>query len=674
MAYFGGTYNPLDVQSGNTKGYDPTKVSYCEFVAPSYHDLGDGAHYYTNNDPGEANLAGYAFLAEDASQLVNALKTITGFIKEKTYSFNAPTIPAVRMTDKDIIYLSSFTPKATPFWEGSLKSYQLEADGTLKVDDKGKPINSAIWTESFPKSRKIWTYGQKGFIEFNSTNLTKEDLDVITDLERDALISYIRSLKLGDILHSSPVIVGAPSRFFDDEGFSGIGGFYESKKDRQKVIIAGANDGMLHAFNADTGFEEWAFIPNSLLKNLKLMTLSHNYYVDSSPKVADVWFDMDGDGKKAANEWKTVLVCGLRKGGKTFFALDITDTKKPEYLWEFPKSTDAVTLAKVGQSWSEPVIGRIGSKVVEKWEKWVAFIGGGFDPSETIDKDALIGKAFFVIDMKTGEILKEFSGLDGMTHAFAASPTAVDTNADGYIDKVYISDLGGQMWVFDVSNQNKDKWTEKRLFKAPREAAEKHQIFYQPAVAFDQYGTPWVFFGTGDREDPQNKNSMERFYAVKDDNEKEKYPYEEKDLHNVTKENTFMQYPKEKGWYIKLDKSEKVLAKPTVFNKLLYFTTYLPTATSADPCVVGGEGRLYIAEYLSGGGAFAVDAMSDLAGKASERYKKIGAGIPSAPIVSINSKGQATLFYGLSGAQLSSTEIFSLISNKEMLYWREVTP
>ena len=137
-----------------------------------------------------------------------------------------------------------------------------------------------------------------------------------------------------------------------------------------------------------------------------------------------------------------------------YFALDITNTLSPQYLWEFPKSTDATTLAKVGQSWSEPVIGRVkvegacgqcdpndSQKNCRLYERWVAFIGGGFDATNST------GKAFFVVDIKTGDIIKEFSGLTGMNYSFAASPTAVDTNSDGFIDKVYIGDLGGQMWV-----------------------------------------------------------------------------------------------------------------------------------------------------------------------------------------------------------------------------------
>jgi len=666
-AKYGGADNPLDLNSGDPGAYDITKYGNACSVDPTN----------TAADPASYPLSGYAFLAEDATQLSTAIKGIINYIQEKSFSFTASTVPNVRTIDKEVVYLSSFTPKDTPFWEGSLRGYQLETDGTLKVDGDGNPLDLPIWTASIPSSRTIKTYRRGEFKDFTSSNFTKEDLDVKTDKERDDLISYVRNLKLGDIFHSNGIIVGEPSRFFEDEGFSGKGGFYQAKKDRAKVIIAGANDGMLHAFDATTGNEQWAFIPNSLLKNLKFMVSAHTYYVDSSPKVADAWFFSNStDTTKSVDEWKTVLICGLRKGGKTYFALDITDTLNPKYLWEFPKSTDSVTLAKVGQSWSEPVIGRVKVEVGgELYERWVAFIGGGFDYTNNT------GKTFFVIDIKSGDIIKEFSGMEDMNYSFAAPPTAVDNNSDGYVDKIYIGDLGGQMWVFDLSFDERSKksnsqWTGKRLFIAPSSDTEKHRIYYQPAVAFDRYGNPWVYFGTGDREHPNDlSNPAERFYAVKD-NGIGNYPRRETDLSDVTSSNTFNPTSKD-GWYLRLEKTtqklEKVLAKPVVFNKLVYFTTYACTAT-ANPCSVLGEAKLYIVEYLSGAGALEVDDLSDLEGTPSPPSKKIGVGVPSSPVIKADLKGKASVTIGTTSGQVFSTQIFSPSKSKEILYWREVIP
>ncbi len=708
MAHFGGTDNPLDPNSGNLQGYNPGSVSSC---GTSTYTYGAG-HYYASNDPGEATLSGYAFFAQDPSQLTNALKTVRKYIQEKAYSLTSAAIPLVRLIDHDVAYITSLE---TPSWNGNLKEYQLNEDGTLPVDPVTKLVNeNPIWdagvmlNQKSPDDRKIYTYlGGAGIGEFklSNSNLTKEALGVPDDVNRNKLINHVRGIdaydlngngntteardwKLGDIFHSNPVIVGEPSRFFVDECFNtcsnGSTSFYDNNKNRTKVILVGANDGMLHAFNASTGEEIWGFIPKSLLSNLLSMVSTHTYYVDSSPKVADVWVDSNGDNVKSANEWKTVLLSGLRKGGKTYFALDITDTLNPKYLYEFPKPTDSQTLGRVGQSWSEPAIGRVkiesGGSLIEKW---VAFIGGGFDYTNST------GKAFYVIDINNGDIIKEFYGLSGMNYSFAAPPVVVDTNSDGYVDKVYIGDLGGQMWVFDVSfdptpntGKSDSQWTGKRLFTAPVSVSETHRIYYQTVVAFDRYRNPWVYFGTGDREYPKDdSNGPERFYAVKDDGKGTDglgtYPLAETNLSDVTSLNTFNPTTSE-GWYIRLGVAgnppfEKVLAKPSVFNRLLYFTTYTYTGAT-NPCSVAGGGKLYMVEYLSGGGALAVNDLSDFAGTPSSRSTDIGSGIPSAPTISVNLKGNASVNVGTTSNQVFSDEIFSPTATKQIIYWREVIP
>jgi len=707
VALHGGTDNPRALNSGNLGGYNPFLVTACQNSTTASHNLGEGTHYYaTSNDPGEAPLSGYAFLARDASELADALSVIMKYIQEASYSFTSPTIPLVRLIDKDVGYISSFIPSETPFWKGNVKAFQLNADGTFPVDSEGNPLYSNLIWDAFeelkkkpPGSRRIYTQLNGAMIPFVPEGLTNAELDVVSESERINLVNHIRGIdafdinmngntteirtwKLGDIFHSNAVIVGSPSKFFEDIGFNGTGGFYETNKERTKVIIVGANDGMLHSFNAETGIEEWAFVPNSLLKTLKSMTSTHTYYVDASPKVADVWFySGEADTTKTADEWRTVLIGGLRKGGKHYFALDITDTINPKVLWEFPSPGDSVTLAKVGQSWSEPAIGRVKVEVGgELHERWVAFVGGGFDYSN------VAGRSFFVIDVKTGSILWEFSyeNIAGekkwMDKSFPSPPAVVDLNADGYVDKVYIGDLGGQIWVFNVSFDTVQKksnslWTGRRLFKAPASPTEKHPVYYPPSVTLDRYKVPWVYFGTGDREYPKDtSNPPEKFYAIRDDGDGN-YPRTEADLSDVTATNTFKADSSKKGWFIQLAKSgtrmEKVLAKPAIYNRMVYFTTYTYTETS-DLCSIAGEAKLYVVEYLSGGGALGVDDLADLIGTATERSIVIGKGVPSNPVITVDAFGKASVIIGTTSGQVFSQKAFSPTRNKELLYWRDV--
>jgi type IV pilus assembly protein PilY1 len=639
---------------------------------------------------GGTDLNGQAYYASNPQQFLSSLQAVFSDIMQRSYSFTSPTVPTVRMVDNNILYMSAFTPNATPFWPGTLSAYQLNSNGTLPVDANGNPLNPPIWVDSIPASgsRVIKTYtSEAGFVNFNSSNLTPADLGVATAQQRDQIISYVSNQQLGDIFHSNAVIVGPPSQYFQDTGYSGPGGFYQTNQNRTKVVIVGANDGKLHAFNAATGVEMWAFIPNSVLQNLIIMQAAHTYYVDGSPTVADVWFyssPTETTQQKVESEWRTVLVCGLRKGGNTFFALDITDTLNPTYLWQFPNSNDAATLSLVGQSWSEPAIGRVKIEGGDGnlYERWVAFVGGGYDPT------GKVGNAFFVIDIKTGGIIWQFSynstdpQMQWMTYPLTAPPMAVDTNSDGYVDKVYIGDLGGQMWVFNVSfnaltNKSNSLWTGQRLFTAPVGLNEQHKIYYRAAVSFDTGGIPWVYFGTGDIENPTGSaNPPERFYAVKDDG-LGNYPRTEANLENVTNTTTFAppQYPLE-GWYILLQKSgnslEKVLSSPSIFNHIVYFTTFTYTP-SADLCSTTSASKLYAVDYLSGAGALTVDSLSQLSGTPTQSSEQIGTGAPSSPVISVNVQGQATVIIGTTNSQIFSQSAFSPQSNKSILYWRDVT-
>jgi type IV pilus assembly protein PilY1 len=701
-AKYGGTSNPDSPYSGDEGAYDIT-----QYLPASPLDACSSTANLTALDPGTYELSGYAFLPESSDALAASLKTIFAYIAQKSYAYTSPTVPAVRVTEGNTVYISSFEPNDTPYWSGTFRAYTLNEDGTLPLDN-GLPVNP-IWDAGEllkaknANSRKIYVNldGSRTPKEFLKTIVQPGDLGFsgsssISD--RDKLVDHIRGIdaydinhnhntteqrlyKLGDIFHSNGVIVGEPSRYFLDEGYNGTNGFYATRKDRKKVILTGANDGMLHAFDAATGSELWGFIPKSLLTNLQQMRTSHTYYVDSSPKVADVWFYSDAtDTTKTVGEWKTVLICGLRKGGNSYFALDITDTENPKFLWEFPKSSDDAD--KVGESWSEPVIGRVKIEGTDGklYERWVAFIGGGYPADEHHDSYHN-GSSFFVIDVMTGDILWDYYFLADDEHeqhhmawGLPSAPTAVDVNYDGFIEKVYIGDLGGNMWVFDVSANETTKksnslWSGLRLF----DGNGHHPIYYQPAVAFDKNGTPWVFWGTGDREDPTNKTSGDIFYAVKDDKDDGAgYPYSESNLTNVTTAPTTFHASTTKGWYIELATSEKVLARPTVFSGIVYFTTYTPGEKKE--CSVEGTGRLYFTEFLSGGGAVDFSDAKYLNNETSARYVVMGGGVPSAPVISVNSKGKASVIAGTTDGGVYSRVAHSKASNKELLYWREVTP
>jgi len=520
----------------------------------------------------------------------------------------------------------------------------------------------------------------------NGTKL--ENLVFLSGIDRDTIIDVIRGIdafdedadgnvteerawKLGDIFHSSPVLVTPP---FSPSADASYVAFKQANASRTTVLLAGANDGVLHAFRESDGQELWAFIPPDLLGNLKDLAVRaglHPFYVDSSPIAADV---------KIGGTWKTIVVFGERRGGNYYHALDVTDTLNPIYLWSF-------TDAKIKETWSEPAIGKV--KMDDGTEKFVAFFGGGYYTAENNSA----GNAFFALDLATGQRLWEYyndGSLDDrkyMNFSLAANPTVVDTNLDGNIDRVYIGDVGGQLWKFDVSAPATvsgglvTNWTGKRLFEAdfsqknPPDVGEYYPaqaIYAAPTVAFDDYGDLWVYFGTGDRNHPNN-NSQNNFYGIKDNTTMANDSVlTEKALEDVTSANkTAVQ-----GWFFKLAPDEKVLSAGDVFNKIVFFSSFTPT--NVVQCGSGGgDAKLYAVQALTGYAAIDWSTGTALASSDSKkvRSKAIGSGIASKPIVVINytgSKVTASVVTATTNEQLPSNPAPAPTSLKRLIYWREV--
>jgi type IV pilus assembly protein PilY1 len=438
---------------------------------------------------------------------------------------------------------------------------------------------------------------------------------------------------------------------------------------------------MLHAFTESDGEESWAFIPPDLLddlKNLTALTGTRDYYVDSSPVVADV---------KTGGTWKTIAVFGLRRGGNYYYALDITTPTSPQFLWSF-------TDAKLGETWSEPAIGKV--KMADGTDNWVAFVGGGFDTTfANYSAGNNISEVFFAIDLSNGTKLWEYYNATGssddrqyMNFSIPAPPTAVDLNNDGYIDRVYIGDAGGQLWKFDVAPTGGatttsglvNNWTGKRLFVAassqanPPAAGEFYPtqaIFNPPSLAYDANGNLWVFFGTGDRYHPNNTSSN-RFYGIKENTTMTNgTQLTESSLTDLSSGSGSIS----QGWYVPLASNEKVLASSDVFHSIVFFTTFTPV-TAAVCGTGGGDAKLYSINMTTGDSALDLTTGAVLASgtAALTMAKAIGTGIPSKPIVIMSQSGNRATPYVISGTtnqQISQTQV-PQVSVRRLVGWREV--
>ncbi|MGE5849675.1 MAG: pilus assembly protein, partial [Candidatus Methylomirabilota bacterium] len=455
--------------------------------------------------------------------------------------------------------------------------------------------------------------------------------------------------------------------------------FRDANKTRTTILLTNANDGMLHAFKESDGEELWGFIPADQLGRLKLIARSsgiHPFYADSSPVVADV---------KIGGSWKTIALFGERRGGRNYHALDITNTTDPKYLWSFSDG-------KMGETWSEAAISKV--KMADGTEKFVAIVGGGYDT----DNNNITGKAVFAIDLANGSKLWEYynnSSSDDrqyMNYSIPANPTITDLDLDSNIDRLYIGDLGGQLWKFgeadDAAKTGKtglENWVGKRIFDAPPssppagtspsagEFFPEQAIYGAPVPAYDDQRNLWVYFGTGDRNHPNNTTAPNRFYGIKDNvGMANGSVLTESNLVDVTSNNVSAT----QGWYFKLGDTEKVLASADVFNKVVFFSTFIPTGTTT--CTSGGgTAKLYAVQMVTGYAA--VDFSTGVALATTDaskiRSKEIGAGIPSKPVIVLTESGAT-----ISTAVIAATTSQQLPSNpapppsamRHVLYWRDI--
>ena len=670
--------------------------------------------------------AGRAFFATDADTLAYALRAAFHQMTLGTFSFTAPTVASVRMVDRNYVYKASFSPVGPPatVWNGSLQAGIINTDNTINwLWDADNVLKGTT-----PADRRIYTYNPGNpntwnRSVFNSTYITPAMLGLGTDnATRDDVVDYVRGVghdnnaKLGDIFHSKPVVVGPPSQFFFDDGYStAVGGdsFLSLKSHRRRVVYVGTNDGMLHAFlggeysggtyTNGTGEELFGYVPKSILYQLANILpgdlTSHGYFVDSSPRVADVWIDSNSNGTKESSEWRTVLISGFRKGGNGYFALDVTDpptdnnyANYPKVLWEYSNSA-------VGQTWSEPFIGKVkvtatDSGTTTTRDRWVEIFGGGVVTGG-------VGRSFIVLDIATGTAMKTFTTSNsGIDNVIPASPTAI-LDANGYIKFAYVADLDGSVYKFDfrtpanvvsfsAPSASGTEWSGTKIFQG----SGGQPVYHRVEVGAVDEATRYLYFGTGNQEFPVSDGGTGKFYAIKDlDTYPSGWPalpLTDSNLANVTVNLGYSSLisgttvpPTQYGWFVNLASivnswdnnthfAEKVLSDPLVFNNIVYFTTFTPNPT--DPCNAGGIARVYgINMYNATAGMFATPGVST-SGRVAY-YVFAGnpeGGIPSSPSLSIYPSGQSSIFIGFSTGAIREIKIDSPAYYKSIKSWKEI--
>ncbi len=378
---------------------------------------------------------------------------------------------------------------------------------------------------------------------------------------------------LGDIINSSPVFVGEPRAFNRDQNPYPTDDLYSefaaAAASRQAVVYVGANDGMLHGFDAETGAEVMAYVPNMIIdstnrySNMLTSFTSpfylHDYFVDLSPRLNDTYMR---PSTSSAKQWMTTLVGGLGAGGKGYFALNVTDpgtqfadqsTAAGAALWEFTDEDDtypedasgdpiggsvgAITdfnnqpVKDLGYSLSLPIITLSNELDTDTLNEWVAIFGNGSNSTSGIATLFVLFMDKGLDGWDAGDFVKITTGagvplpgeqLEGYPNALG-TPTAVDRDLNGTVDLVYAGDRLGNLWRFDLESTDSDNWNATRLFTATYDDGSGtdvlQPILSQPlAVKHPQQAGFLITFGTGSfiADEDGSDTSIQSIYTIWD--------------------------------------------------------------------------------------------------------------------------------------------------------------
>jgi type IV pilus assembly protein PilY1 len=396
----------------------------------------------------------------------------------------------------------------------------------------------------------------------------------------------------------------------------------------------------------------------------------------------------------------------MRRGGNFYYAMDVTDRANPRVLWKI--TGGAGDFVELGDTWSKPVLRkiRLGGD-----DRLVLIFGGGYDTNQDAVSERTpdgVGRAVYIVDAETGQRLwwaADDPGasltLTDMDYSIPSDVAAIDSNGDGYANILYVGDMGGQLWRFDIErgetatdNNLATLMTGGRIadLAVDNSPADTRRFYYPPDVArvkFDGNYYLSIILSSGFRAHPLDTTVQDRIYMIRDlplSGAPTTYTtLDEADLYDTTsniiaegndtqQDQALNELRAAHGWYIDLEETgEKGLARPTIFNGVAFVTSYIPTdSSSGQTCAPSeGTGRIYLVNMLNGTPVYNTDPTipPENLTKDDRFVGLVKAGIPGDPrlikTADPNQKNWTTCV---------GTECFDFEIRKpdEILYWFEL--
>ena len=634
------------------------------------HTIGFAIDLPILNDAALAG-GGQYFVADDVESLTIALLQIIGDVNDRSLSFAAPavTVNAFNRTQNlNDLYLTMFGARAKTHWPGNLKKYAVK-DGEI-VDANGLAAVDPLTGFFYDTARSIWTVGADDGNDVLLGGAAHRLPDpgtrrLFTNNGIDtSLASASNSISVGNLPSYAPSdfgLTGANSEptveelirwmlgedIRDEDGDPttvvryAIGDplhsrpaavVYGNPANPDTVVYTATNDGYVHAVTGETGMELWSFVPKELLPRMARLFFDPSagykqYGVDGN--IVPIIADRDKDGVIESEDGDfAYIIFGMRRGGTTYYALDVTDKHSPRLMW-------TKTLANAGESWSTPAVTRMDINVGGlNADKAVIVVGGGYDTvhdtaSHPAAADAS-GAGIYILDLVSGQTIwrggrdvgatKVFSG---MTRAFPNQIRVVDLNGDQFADRMYAVDISGQVWRFDVKRgQNPANLVDGGVIarlgaegSGSPTAANTRRFYNAPDLSIFRdpvQGKRYlaISIGSGYRAHPFDLSATDRFYSLRDPavfNRLDQAAYDsysvitETDLVEVSGTVKAVVGPNARGWMFTLPSNEKVLADSVTFNDEIFFVSFTPDSMSASNCSAGrGTNFLYRVSIVNG--------------------------------------------------------------------------